>query len=313
MKHAIIPHREEALKTFETFIRNLQAHLLEYYYSGTWINEPRGSFTIQAFVLGMVDRILLHLAKEYYSADHFNKQSASFVLVTARPAGAELIQLPYLLDEDLLGGMSKFHGRFLAPFERLLYLYGLSPAAILYASVTTSIDNLISLVLGDVFVRMERGELTNEDPTKMPVCPPTRLCVAKRVQDVTIDSRLVIGADVVWIPVVPEGKFMRGIMDVILGYEESELPEKSVLKVEYEDLSPLDLSDQQELAARQLAVGPIHSVFREKGELFVIMADDMAHPYVWYVEGAGIGSWKHARERMVYPKLMGSGVKVYKF
>jgi hypothetical protein len=319
MKSVVIGHQDIARLYFETFIKGLRAHLLEYYYSGFWINDQQGSFPTQAFVYGMVDRIMLFFAKEYYSPDHFNKDSPSFVLVTARPPGSELAKLPYPLDVDLLSGdpgLHEFIGQRLAIFERLRYFYNSPPAALIYASVTTSIDNLIDLVLGDVFVQMERGDMTNVDPTKMPKCPPTRICIAMRIQDVPIDSRLVIGSDIAWIPVVPHGEFMSTIMDRILGYEEPEEKPVPPWEPTYEDLKLSDLSEQQITAAQALNKGPIHGVYRENKTIFIIMKNDLDHIYEWRGNVAGStrpGYWARAKERMVYPKLLGSGARVYRF
>jgi hypothetical protein len=217
MKPAIIAHQAAALTDFQVFVWGLQGYLLEYYYGGTWLNEDRGSSPIHAFVLGCVDQILIRFAQAYHCPDHFNKNNLNFVLVTTRPNGAELVQLPYPLDEDMLGEhpviRKEFCGRYTATFDRLLFLYGVGASEILFANLTTSVENLINLILSSLFVRMERGE-SERDSSEMPSSfPPARLCVAKRVQDVPIDSRLVVGSDFVWIPVIPEGKFMRGILD----------------------------------------------------------------------------------------------------
>jgi hypothetical protein len=302
MKPAIIAHQASALTDFQVFIWGLQGYLLEYYFGGTWINEDRGSGPIQAFVLGCVDHILLRFAQAYHCPDHFNKNNLNFVLVTTRPNGAELVQLPYPLDEDLLGEHSiirkEFCGRYPATFDRLLFLYGSGASEITYAEITTSAENLINLILSSLFTRMERGESGYTDPSKMPSgSPPTRLCVAKRVQDVPVDSRLVIGSKYVWIPVVPEGKFMRGVLDSVLGYEAPEEEHLEGWKIVYQDLSPMDLSNAQMVATRELDKGGIHSIYRERDQIFVIMEGDLNHPYVWYIDHSGVGKWKRERER----------------
>jgi hypothetical protein len=310
MKHAVIAHQIEARDVFEAFIKTLQAHLLDYYYSGVWTYEDRGSFPTQAFVGGAVDRILLHFAREYYCQNPFDKHRANFVLATARPSGAELVQLPYPLDEDLLGehpGLNAFRGMRLAIFERLLYLYAVPAPEQIYASITTSIDNLINLVLSGIFVRMERGSLADEDPSVMPNYPATRICIARPVQDVKIDSRLVIGSDFVWIPVIPDRTHMRTAMDNILGYEEPEEKPIPPWEVTFEEMRIEDLSKaQQDDAFNRLNKGRIHSVYKERGAMHVIMELDLDHPYVWKPDGKGAGSWKRVSERIEYWKLMGS-------
>jgi hypothetical protein len=261
-------------------------------------------------VLGCVDQILIRFAQAYHCPDHFNKNNLNFVLVTTRPNGAELVQLPYPLDEDMLGEhpiiRKEFCGRYTATFDRLLFLYGVGASEILFANLTTSVENLINLILSSLFVRMERGE-SERDSSEMPSSfPPARLCVAKRVQDVPIDSRLVVGSDFVWIPVIPEGKFMRGILDKLLGFEEPEEEHLEGWKIVFQDLSPMDLSNAQMVATRELDKGGIHSIYRERDQIFVIMEGDLDHPYVWYVDDKGVGKWKRERERKEFWKLTGS-------
>jgi hypothetical protein len=224
MKHVVIPHQQEALDRFSDVLNVILCDLDDYYYRGDWLapqlRMSANSSVVRTFIYGAVDRIIADFAAEY--VPHYNELFAE--TTTLKPNAVALVlgtQIREDRDEkpvDLMGNaeeVKKYHHGHTTTLDRLMRMNATGPAAIIYQDLDVPIAALIRLVIAETFASMFRGNLEGAQHY-----PPAALYLVKRVQDVKVDSRLVVGADLVWIPVVPENQEIGSVLDKILRLDE---------------------------------------------------------------------------------------------
>jgi hypothetical protein len=306
-KAVLIPHIPELTDArFMIFIERLHQDLNQFFERGDWLLSREWKPLMGALVGMCIDRIIMNLSVIYVP-----EYNALMPEVSTIPAGEMRLVLVTKEDEHFqktikpitypvgvnvasdTAGLNYFYGDYRTAMDRLWHMYGRKNLATAYASTNLDPYIVIKMVLAETFTSMEKGCSIAGF-----LSPPTRLCAAWRVQDVPIDSRLTMGADIVYVPIVPDGKEISDAICQILGLDDGEEePPKPSKPSDFKELKRSFLTDQQIISAQALGKGIVQSVYMENGNLYVLLSLDPDHVYEWvqYKDSDG-GMWKRIKD-----------------